>query len=318
MMNNDRITYMFLLLIFLLLFAAMYFLLKSIAAYDPLEKFRTSVNRWEKKRVLGNGKEKRNPERFFDALDEQVEQAGLKRMFPKAATEAVLLFCIVEYVLIFHLVGKNMIVSFAAAGGAMLVNRLVLDALRYRNMKITEKHLLELLNLISDHSLVENEITLLLYRAGRSMPYPIGDALQKCHMDAKSNGDTQTALYELRRSINHPVFREIILLLELCGQSNNDYQSIINDCRNIVHRYLQEEQKKASVILQLLGEAAAFTIIALYTLAEMIKGFAADAGLQGGLSEFFLHTTAGQFTLAAYGILVLLMLRTILKFSERK
>lgn len=309
---------MLLCLIFLLLFVSVYYLHQIIVAHNPIKLFQQTVVNWEKQRLFSGNRKKGYFEKFLDNLDEQIEQAGIKRLFPRAATEIFCIFCAIEFVLVFNFASNSISKSFVTACAAILLNKLWIDALRYRNMKVTDKHLLELLNFISDYSMFEQELTLILYRAGRNLPYPLGNMLQKCHIDAQSNGDTKIAYYELRRSINHPIFREVMLLLEFCSQSNGDYPKVINDCRNIVHRYLQEEQKKATTIKQLLGEAVLLIVIALYTLAEMISSFAADAGFHGGLFDFFINTSIGQITLVIYFILALMMFYTILKFGERK
>ena len=187
----------------------------------------------------------------------------------------------------------------------------------YRNKRITEKHLLELLNLISDYSLSESEITMILYRCGRMLPEPLKSALVKCHLSARSTGDTEQALYELRRSIDHFLFREIILLLELCSRSDSDYQKVITGCRDMVGRYLKEEKEKAGVIRSLVEEAALMTGVAAYGIGTMLREFAGDAGFASGMGEFFLHHPAGQICLIIYVALIFAMVQVILKFAKR-
>ena len=204
-----------------------------------------------------------------------------------------------------------------AAGTAVYGNRLIVDLLRYRNKRITEKHLLELLNLISDYAISESEITMILYRCGQSMPNPLRDVLTKCHLSARSSGDTGQALYELRRSVDHFLFREIILLLELCNRSDNDYQKVINGCREMVTRYLKEEKEKAAVVRGLIGEAALMTGVAAYGISTMMREFAGDAGLGYSMADFFFYNPAGRVYLLIYVVILFFMAQVILKFARK-
>jgi hypothetical protein len=200
---------------------------------------------------------------------------------------------------------------------AVYVNQLILDILRFRNKKITEKHLLELLNHISDYSISEGEITMILYRCGQILPNPLKDALTKCHLSARSTGNTKLALYELRMSIDHFLFQEIILLLDIVSRSGNDYQRVVNGCREMVNRYLKEEKEKATVIRSLVGEAALMTGVAAYGIFTMLHEFAGDIGFGNSMSEFFVHNTVGQFCLIIYAALIFAMIQVILRFAKR-
>lgn len=301
-----------------LLAAGMYFLVKVIREYGPLQKLREKVDDIDRQRVLGMEQEKQGfLERYLDRLDEHLTQAGIKRFLPKAGVEIYFLINVLEFTLIFCLVGEGILVPLLAAGVAVYANKLILDLLRFRNKRITETHLLELLNLISDYAISESEITMILYRCGQSMPNPLRDVLTKCHLSARSSGNTEQALYELRRSIDHFLFREIILLLELCSHSDNDYQKVVNGCREMVGRYLKEEKEKAAVVRGLVGEAALMTGVAVYGISTMLREFAGDVGLGHSMADFFFRNPAGQVYLLIYVVLLFFMAQVILKFARR-
>ena len=301
-----------------LLAAGMYFLVKVIREYGPLQKLREKVDDIDRQRVLGMEQEKQGfLERYLDRLDEHLTQAGIKWFLPKAGVEIYFLFNVLEFTLIFCLVGEGILVPLLAAGASVYANKLILDLLRFRNKRITETHLLELLNLISDYAISESEITMILYRCGQSMPNPLRDVLTKCHLSARSSGNTEQALYELRRSIDHFLFREIILLLELCSRSDNDYQKVVNGCREMVGRYLKEEKEKAAVVRGLVGEAALMTGVAVYGISTMLREFAGDVGLGHSMADFFFRNPAGQVYLLIYVVLLFFMAQVILKFARR-
>ena len=290
-----------------LLVAGMYLLLKIIREYGPLQKLREKVEDLDRQRVLGTEMEKKGfLERYLDRLDEHLTQAGVKRFLPKACVEIYFLINVLEFTLIFCLTGEGILVPLLTAGAAVYANKLIL-----------EKHLLELLNLISDYAISESEITMILYRCGQSMPNPLKDVLTKCHLSARSSGDTAQALYELRRSVDHFLFREIILLLELCNRSDNDYQKVINGCREMVTRYLKEEKEKASVVRSLVGEAALMTGVAVYGISTMLQEFAGDVGLGHSMADFFLRNPAGQVYLLVYVVILFFMAQVILKFARK-
>ena len=301
-----------------LLVVGMYLLLKVIREYGPLQKLREKVEDLDRQRVLGAETEKKGfLERYLDRLDEHLTQAGVKKFLPKACVEIYFLINVLEFTLIFCLTGEGILVPLLTAGAAVYANKLILDLLRFRNKRITEKHLLELLNMISDYAISESEITMILYRCGQSMPNPLKDVLTKCHLSARSSGDTAQALYELRRSVDHFLFREIILLLELCNRSDNDYQKVINGCREMVTRYLKEEKEKASVVRSLVGEAALMTGVAVYGISTMLQEFAGDVGLGHSMADFFLRNPAGRVYLLVYVVILFFMAQVILKFARK-
>ena len=302
-------------LVLLLLWAGMWFLIKAIRDYEPLQKVREKMDELDRQRLVPAA-EKSRLQRYLDRLDEKLTQAGVKKILPRAGVEIWFLFNVLEFTLIFCLAGEGILIPLLTAFWGIYLNSLILDLLRYRNKRIAEKHLLEFLNLFSDHSLSESEITMLLYRCGQALPQPLKGVLVRCHLSARSTGDTEAALYEARRSIDHFLFQEILLLLELCSHSDNDYQKVINGCREMVSRYLKEEKEKAAVVRSLVGEAAIMTGVAAYGIATMLREFAGDAGFATGMGEFFFHHPAGQVCLLVYGALIFAMVQVILKFAK--
>lgn len=302
-------------LILVFLWLGMYFLIKAIRAYEPLQKVREKMDELDRQRLLPQ-EEKSRLQKYLDRLDEKLIQAGVKKFLPRAGVEIWFLFNVLEFTLIFCLFGEGILIPFLTASLGVYLNSLILDILRFRNKRITEKHLLEFLNLFSDYSLSESEITMLLYRCGQVLPQPLKGVLVRCHLSARSTGDTEAALYEVRRSIDHFLFQEIILLLELCNHSDNDYQKVINGCREMVGRYLKEEKEKASVVRSLIGEAALMTGVSVYGIATMLREFAGEAGFATGMGDFFFHHPAGQVCLLIYGALLFAMVQVILKFSK--
>ena len=304
--------------VFVLLFAAMFFLVRGIRQFDPMKKVQEQVDEWERRRKLpGRNAGTSRLERLLDRLDRNLTQAGIKRYIPKATAEVFFLWCAAEFVLVFWLFGEGILLPFMAGLLAVYLNILLIDILRFKNRRITENHLLSMLNSISDLALSESEITMILYQTGQMLPYPLKDALMACHLTARNTGDTKKAFYELRRSIDHPLFRKIILLLELAANNDSDYQKVVNGCRGMVHRYLKEEKEKMAVVRNLLIEAGIMTLLAIYGISTMVHGFAVDAGVTGGFKEFFLYEPAGQVCLLLYGLLFFGMVQVIFKFAKR-
>ncbi len=303
-------------LVLVLLIVGMYFLVKAIREYEVFQKLRDSLDELDRQKLLEQRK-KSFLQKMLDRLDEKLVQAGVKKYLPRAGVEIYFLLNVLEFTLIFVLAGEGILIPLMFAGLAVYLNQLILDILRYRNKRITEKHLLELLNLISDYSLSESEITMILYKCGQMMPNPLKEVLTKCHLSARSTGNTAQALYELRRSIDHFLFQEIILLLELCSRSDNDYQKVIVGCREMVSRYLKEEKEKAGVVRSLVGEAALMTGVAAYGISTMLREFAGDVGFGNNMADFFLHNSVGQICMILYLGLFFAMVQIILKFAKR-
>ena len=305
-------------LLLLLLLVGMYFLVRLMQTFDPMQRIREKVDELERQRILDTDQRKKNRfERFLDELDEQLTQAGIKRFLPKATVEIFFLFNVLEFTAVFIMAGDGILLPLLEAGIAVYLNKLIIDLLRYRNKRITEKHLLELLNLVSDFSISESEITTIFYKCGRLMPEPLKSPLLQCHMSTRNTGNVGQALYELRRSNEHFLFKEIVLLLELCSHSDGNYRKVVNGCREMVSSYLKEEKSKASVVKSLVGEAALMTGVAFYGISTMLREFAGDVGFGNSILDFFLYNTAGRICMVLYLALMFAMVQVILKFAKR-
>lgn len=305
-------------LLLIILAVGMYFLIRLIRISDPVQKVKDKVDELDRQRILDTGqRKKKRLERFLDKLDEQLTQAGIKRILPKATVEIFFLFNVLEFTVVFMVAGDGILIPLLEAGIAVYINKLIIDMLRYRNKKITEKHLLELLNLISDFSISESEITTIFFKCGQMMPEPLKSPLIQCHVSTRNTGNAGLALYELRRSNEHFLFKEIVLLLELCSHSDSNYQKVVNGCRELVNGYLKEEKTKTSVVKSLIGEAALMTAVAVYGISTMLREFAGDVGFGNSIFDFFLYNTAGRICLILYLALIFAMIQTILKFAKR-
>ncbi len=305
-------------LIFMLLLLAAYWFLQMAYRFEPVKRLKEKMDDMDRKRLL-DGKEKKDSffERYLDSLDERLTQAGVKKVIPKAAVEIYVLFNLLEFTLVFCFMKKGILIPLMVAALTVYINKFVVDLLRYRNKKKIEGQLLEFMNLVSDYSLSESEITMILYKCGLSMSNPLKRLLVNCHLAARASGNSEQALLELRRSADHFLFREILLLMELCSHSDGDYQKVINGCRDMVNRYLQEEKEKASVVRALIGEAAIMTGVAVFGVRTMLKEFAGGIVATDSMTDFFFHHPAGQVSLVVYAALALGMVQIILKFAKR-
>ena len=144
----------------------MYFFIMVIRDYEVFRKVRAKVDELDRQKLLEES-QKSFLQKYLDRLDEQLVQAGIKKYLPRAGVEMYFLINVLEFTLIFCLAGEGILFPFLFACLAVYLNKMILDILRFRNKRITEKHLLELLNLISDYSLSESEITMILYRCGQ-------------------------------------------------------------------------------------------------------------------------------------------------------
>ena len=142
--------------VFVLLFTAMFFVVRSIRKFDPIKKIQEQMEDWERQRLLENGKSHTGwLERLLEKLDRNLTQAGIKRYVPKGTAEVFFLCCAAEFVLVFLCFGEGIVVPFMAGVAAIYVNILLIDILRFKNRRMTENHLLSMLNSISDLALTD-------------------------------------------------------------------------------------------------------------------------------------------------------------------
>ena len=68
----------------ILLFTAMYFVVRGIRQFDPMKKVQEQVDDWERRRLFRNLNAGTSwLERLLDHLDRNLTQAGIKRFLPK-------------------------------------------------------------------------------------------------------------------------------------------------------------------------------------------------------------------------------------------
>ncbi len=306
-------------LLFLLLFSLSFFLVMFFRKLRPVDRVRKKLDELDRKRLMETGFMKKGyVEGRLDRLDEELTQAGVKRFIPKAAVEIWFLVNVLEFSLIFCFMDEGILIPLLTAALAVYVNKMSLDMLRYRNNRIIEKHMLQFMNLVSDYSISEGEITSIFYKAGQSMPNPLRRLLINCHLTARSSGDSEAALYELRRSVDHILFKKLLLLLELCSKSTGDYQIAVGKCRELVNTYLQEEKEKAGIVRGLIGEVLIMSAVAAYGIFVMLTDFSEGMLAEGSMAEFFFQNPAGQAGLIMYTALMLCMVRIITKFAKER
>lgn len=190
--------------------------------------------------------------------------------------------------------------GYAGLLGAVLyivILGMVENLLAYRNYKIVENNLLQFTNLLSNFSIASGEITGIFHRVAPYLPNPLSSVLEECYYDAQTCGDTSAAMYAMLEKIEHPLFKELILNLEVCVNYTANFSIILSNSRKIIRDTRRESRERRALARENLMEMVIVTIglfVAIW-LVEML--------LEASLMEILFHTPIGHIALIIIGIL---------------
>lgn len=124
----------------------------------------------------------------------------------------------------------------------------ILRYLKRKNYRKTEQNLTKFLDFLGNYSVTSGEITAIFEQIGRYMEEPISGALNRCVLEASMTGDTQTALYSMAESIEHPRFKELVRNMEISIRYCADFSSLVAGSRRSLREYMHTVRERKSIM----------------------------------------------------------------------
>lgn len=240
-------------IIFILLLVSftgfIYYLRKTKIIKQTLEDVRAALNeasieraRAAKRDILFQQNKVGLWDRILEAPSKRFTYSGLGYLlhgvsfeiwiFLKITTAAILYFIVFA-------ISKQVLSGFAALVIYFAVFYGVEQFLAYRNYKLVDEKLINLVDLMSNFSITSGEITSIFHQISRYLPNPLSNALEECYYDAQTSGDTSVALYTMAEKIEHPMFKEFVRNIEICANYTANFSIIIKNSRKLI----QDEQR---------------------------------------------------------------------------
>lgn len=187
---------------------------------------------------------------FTEKVDDMLVYSGLQLKFPFLNVKTAYFILGFSAFLVFGITDiftGQIMWGGSAAAALILIVYLVLYMMRTRNYSNTEKDITLFMNMVTNFSSTSDDIIFILERTSSYLNNPLKNAIQIICTSAKSDGNITLALQDLRRKIEHPLFKRIVSNLELCSRNSCDYRNIIEDSRERVEASLSSATKRRAI-----------------------------------------------------------------------
>lgn len=253
-------------------------------------------------------------DRKMDELDAHLYQAGIKGVFTTLSPErfliCMILIAIAILVWVLAFTGKMLIAVCCSVTFTVAVV-MAISTMRYLNRKRAEASLLETFNLMGQYAVKGEELGIILFKTGASVPAPMGPALQTCYYEILSSGDTKEPLRRLRKKIDLDIFQQIFLMLEICSKYSNNYKRPIDDGKAMVHAYLKTRKEIDMIVKKCITDFFALMLGSLVAIYVIVTGVG-----ERNFSLFW-SGTIGKAVIIAYIIAALVFIRKIITFKGK-
>lgn len=216
-----------------------------------------------------------NSTKPWDRLELLLYYSGIRGLFPFVSAKVWLLVMTLVVgssfllgVLCLHTVWKAAILCMATGIGLMQV----LQVLRRSNLRKTEGHLLELLNVTESFAVTGDEPIAILSFCAVYMKGPIGQALKSIDKRIQQGWSSGMVLAQLKVMLEHPKWQEFIHNLGVCSMYNSDFTYVFRSSRKSIQEYLSSKKERQGVKHTAQLEMAAIAILS-FTILVVMSGF---------------------------------------------
>jgi Flp pilus assembly protein TadB len=208
---------------------------------------------------------------FLGALDERLAYSGVKDKFRWMTTELYLVIVILTAVILgtIVIITNGLIPGLAASILVVLAFELFLSLSINRRNKRTETIMLQFMNIVDNLSKTSDDLISILERSSLYIAEPLGSQIHSAVVEAKSTGDTNQALQELRDKVKNKHFKVLIRNLEITSLYENNYSDVIEDCRDIFHSYIKNEKEKQNIRVSGLIEIGTMIVLGIFCTLTM-------------------------------------------------
>lgn len=178
----------------------------------------------------------------------------------------------------------------------------VLEGLRYLNLRRVEENMMKLLDFLGNYSLTAGEVTGIFRQISPYMEEPLRSALEGCYYEAGVTGDTGLALLSMAEKIEHPKFKELVRNMEVGLRYSADFTALVSGGRRSLREYLRAARERRGLLRDSfigMGLLLGMSAVILLTVCALV---------QISISQLLFQTLPGKLGLAAVAFIGLLFL----------
>ncbi|MBQ8816130.1 MAG: hypothetical protein IJZ84_02480 [Lachnospiraceae bacterium] len=188
--------------------------------------------------------------KLWDRLELLLFYSGIRNKYPFVSGKIWLLWCVLLNGLGFVAVGIFTGSVWKAATACVLIciaMMAVLAWMRSRNLRSTEKHLLELVNLTESFAATGEESVAILMNCSSYMQGPIGQVLKNVEKARARGLSSRLLLEQMKVMLEHPKWQEFIHNLSVCSMYNSDFTTVFASSRKSIQGYLSSKKERDRV-----------------------------------------------------------------------
>lgn len=204
--------------------------------------------------------------KWWDRLELMLYYSGIRSYFPFCSAKVWLLFCFVvlcSVFLISMLVNGSVLQALIVCTGLGIIMMYVLGIMRRENLRATEKHLLELINVTESFAVTGEEPVAILRSCSIYMKGPVGRALRNIEKYISQGWSSRMILEQLKVQLEHPKWQEFIHNLNVCSMYNSDFAYVFRSSRKSIQAYLTARKEQESVKHTAQAEMGAIIVLSL-------------------------------------------------------
>lgn len=307
-------------LLFVILFILLYLLSKKIIDERAITKrFNKMIKETQKesiKRELERQKEieiqgTANNETFLAKLDNIIEHSGVKKYIRVINSNLLIISAIVVYCItsLITLYITGSIVRGLIIGVIILaIVAMLFIILCLKNYVKTEKEIITFINLLQNYSRTSSDISNILGQMAPNLNEPLRTITEDCYSECVRTGNIDLALEKLAKKVNHKKLRIIIQNIALCAKYEANYETVINDSREIIQEYLSGRQQRKAMLRNAMIEIGLILGIGIYLI------FSLNTLVETNIFNVLLSSTVGNIIIAYF--IILLVVITFVLFKE--
>ena len=207
-----------------------------------------------------------NSTKPWDRLELLLFYSGIRNYFPFVSAKVWIIFCVLVLscsFLIVLVLGKKVWQAAMFCIVLSVLMRMLLGSMRRRNLRNTERYLLELLNVTESFAATGEEPIAILSHCSPYLKGPIGQALRNVDRQVNQGWSGRMILEQLKVRLEHPKWQEFIHNLNVCSMYNSDFSSVFGSSRKSIQLYLTSKKERQSIKHTAEMEMAAIVVLSL-------------------------------------------------------
>ena len=212
--------------------------------------------------------------KLWDRLERMLFYSGIRNRYPFFSAKVWLLWMIMLNgcsFIVASLMTGSVLKGVLACAVMCVVLTTVLAWMRSRNLKNTEKYLLELVNLTESFAATGEEPVAILNHCSFYMRGPIGQVLRNMEKTRQQGISSRLLLEQMKVMLEHPKWQEFIHNLSVCSMYNSDFGTVFGSSRKSIQGYLSSKKERQKV-KQVAKLEMAIIVIFCFIIISLLSG----------------------------------------------